>query len=248
MTEKDEAIQELTRRVESLGRLNDVGPATASQLVMPALDQAMKFLAPEIEGLHMVHDDVEGATSRATHYTRLETVLNMLSQEISGSTASLRLYDSLHCNDPEEGDYLVNYLSSAPERLWLAEGSSGGHAYIASLIMDEQERDLSNELVFWRTYGDEGSGCSLTMVVETKLLRRVFYGERQVKPTRDLLSQVLDELQPVAERYESLRSEISRTIWRRLEAVRFLYKNSAYDFENEWRVVLTTDSPGYDQA
>ena len=113
--------------------------------------------------------------------------------------------------------------------------------------MDEQERDLSNELVFWRTYGDEGAGCSLTMVVETKLLRRVFYGEGQVEPTRFLLLPVLDVLQPVAERYESLRKEISDTIWRRLEAVRFLYKNLVYDFEKECRLVLTTDSPGYDQ-
>ena len=177
MTEKDEAIQELARRVESLGGLKDVGPTTASQLVMPALDQLMQPLASEIEGLHMVHDDVEGITSRATHYTSLETVLGMLSQEISGGIASLRLYDSLHCNDPEEGEFLVNYLSAAPDRRWLAEGKSGGHAYVASLIMDERERDLSNELVFWQTYGDEGAGCSLTMVVETSLLRRVFYGE-----------------------------------------------------------------------
>ena len=247
MTEKDKAFQELERRVESLGRLSSVEPADVFQLVMPALDEAMKPLASEIEGLHMIDDDIEGATSRATHYTSLGTVLRMLSQETSGGNASLRLYDSLHCNDPEEGEFLVSYLSSAPEHRWLAEGSSGGHAYIASLIMDEQERDLSNELVFWRTYGDEGAGCSLTMVVETKLLRRVLYGEGQVEPTRDLLLPVLDVLQPVAERYESLRKEISGTIWRRLEAVRFLYKNSAYDFEKECRVVLTTDSPGYDQ-
>ena len=247
MSEKDRAIQELARRVESLSRLSGAEPAAVSRLVMPALDEAMKPLASEIESLHMVDDDIERGTSRATHYTSLETVLRMLSQETSDGNASLRLYDSLHCNDPEEGEFLVNYLSSAPEHRWLAEGSSGGHAYIASLIADEQERDLSNELVFWRTYGDEGAGCSLTMVVENRLLRRVLYGEGQVKPTRDLLSPVLDVLQPVAERFESLRMAMSGTIWRRLEAVRFLYKNSAYDFEKEYRVVLTTDSPGYDQ-
>ena len=62
------------------------------------------------------------------------------------------------------------------------------------------------------------------------------------------MSPVLEVLQPVAERYESLRNQMSGAIWRRLEAVRFLYKNSAYDFENEWRAVVTTDAPGYDQA
>ena len=247
MTEKDKAIQELARRVESLGQLRSVEPAAVSQLVMPALDEAMKLPASEIEGRHIVDDDMEGITSRATHYTSLEAVLRMLSQEISGGSASLRLYDSLHCNDPEEGNFLANSLSSAPDHRWLAEGGSGGHAYIASLIVDEQERDLSNELLFWRTYGNEGVGCSLTMNVETKLLRRVLYGEEPVAATRDLLLPILDVVQPLAERYESLREAMSGTIWRRLEAVRFLYKNSAYKFEKECRVVLTTDSPGYDQ-
>ena len=250
MTEKDKAFQELERRVESLGRLSSVEPADVFQLVMPALDEAMKPLASEIEGRHMVDPDIEGTTSRATHYTSLEVVLSMLSEEISGGSgsASLRLYDSLHCNDPEEGNFLVHSLSSTPEYRWLAEGSSGGHAYIASLNLDEQEKDLSNELVFWRTYGNEGAGCSLTMNVETRLLRRVFYEEEQVAATREQLSPVLALVQPLAERYESLRKEMSETIWRRLETIRFLYKNSAYDFEKECRVVLTTDSPGYDHS
>ena len=247
MTEKDEAIQELARRVEWLSFLSNVRPAFVSRLVIPALDRAVQPLALEIEGRHIVDDDIEGITSRATHYTSLEAVLRMLSQEISGGSASLRLYDSLHCNDPEEGNFLVNSLSSTPEHRWLAEGGSGGHAYIASLIVDEQEQDLSNELLFWRTYGNEGAGCSLTMVVETRLLRRVLYGEGPVAVTREQLLPILDVVQPLAERYESLREEMSGTIWRRLEAVRFLYKNSAYKFEKECRVVLTTDSPGYDQ-
>ena len=248
MTEKDEAIQELARLVGWLSGLSDVRPAFVSRVVIPALDRAVRPLALEIEGRHIVDDDTEGTTLRATHYTSLETVLGMLSQETAGGSASLRLYDSLHCNDPEEGNFLVNSLSSTPEHRWLAEGSSGGHAYIASLIVDEQEQDLSDELLFWRTYGNEGSGCSLTMVVETKLLRRVLYGEEPVALTREQLSPVLDVIQPLAERYESLRKEMSDTIWRRLEAIRFLYKNSAYDFEHECRVVLTTASPGYDQS
>ena len=248
MTEKDEAIQELARLVEWLSGLSDVRPAFVSRVVIPALDRAVQPLALEIEGRHIVDDDIEGTTLPATHYTSLETVLGMFSQETEGGSASLRLYDSLHSNDPEEGDFLANSLSSTPEHRWLAEGSSGGHAYIASLIVDEQERDLSNELLFWRTYGNEGAGCSLTMNVETKLLRRVLYGEEPVAATRDLLLPILDVVQPLAQLHESLRKEISDTIWRRLEAIRFLYKNSAYDFEHECRVVLTTDSTGYDQS
>ena len=253
MIDKEQAIRELARRVEGLSEFSDPGSEFVSRLVIPALDDAMKHLALEIEDRHMVDIGnlyIEGTTSRPTHYTSLEVVLSMLSEEISGGSgsASLRLYDSLHCNDPEEGNFLANSLSSTPEHRWLAEGSSGGHAYIASLIVDEQERDLSNELLFWRTYGNEGAGCSLTMVVETRLLRRVLYGEEPVAATRDLLLPILDVVQPLAQRYESLRKEMSDTIWRRLEAIRFLYKNSAYDFEHECRVVLTTDSTGYDQS
>ena len=126
MTEKRKAFQELERRVESLGRLVSVEPADVLQLVIPALDETMKPLASEIEGLHMVDDSIEGATSRATHYTSLETVLRMLSQETSGGNASLRLYDSLHCNDPEEGDFLVSCLSSAPSTGGWPKGAPEG--------------------------------------------------------------------------------------------------------------------------
>ena len=250
MTEKDEVIQELTRRVESSSRWRDVGSEPVSQLVIPALDSAMQLLALDIEGLHTVDDDddIEGTTLPATHYTSLETVLGMLSQETEGGGASLRLYDSLHCNDPEEGNFLAHSLNSVPEHRWLVEGGTGGHAYIASLNVDEEKRDLSDDLVFWRTYGNNGAGCSMTMNVEARLLRRVLYGEGKVARTRDLLLPILDVVKSLATRYESLRKEMSDTIWRRLEAIRFLYKNSAYDFEHECRVVLTTASDGFDQS
>ena len=177
MTEKDEAIQELARRVESLSRLSDVRSELVSRLVIPELDRAMQPLALEIEGLHIIDDDkddIAGRTLGATHYTSLETVLGMLSQETEGGGASLRLYDSLHCNDPEEGNFLAHYLSSAPEHRWLAEGGTGGHAYIASLNVDKGGRDLSNELVFWRTYGNNGAGCSMTMNVEGQVAAQGF--------------------------------------------------------------------------
>ena len=34
---------------------------------------------------------------------------------------------------------------------------------------------MSDELVFWRTYGKDGKGCSLTVDVRRQLLRKVLY-------------------------------------------------------------------------
>ena len=55
MTEKDKAIQELARRVESLGQLRSVEPATVSQLVMPALDELGRLDALPVANLGTPH-------------------------------------------------------------------------------------------------------------------------------------------------------------------------------------------------
>ena len=76
MIDKEQAIRELSRRVEGLSEFRDPGSEFVSRLVIPALDDAMQPLALEIEGLHIIDDDIARRTLRATHYTSLETVLN----------------------------------------------------------------------------------------------------------------------------------------------------------------------------
>ena len=89
------------------------------------------------------------------------------------------MYDTSHCNDPDEGNHLVRELSSNDGYRWLARESSVGHAYITSFVSGQDGIDMSDDLVFWRTYGKDGKGCSLTVAVRADLLRRVFYSEER---------------------------------------------------------------------
>ena len=216
--------------------------------VRPELNRAMKHVSEQIEDRHLLSPKSEETTSRVSHYTSLSAVLNMIRGHVPGGSTSLRLYDSLHSNDPEEGQFLVRALRSDPAYRWLAEGSSVGHAYIASFIMDKESQDLNNELVFWRTYGKEGTGCSLTMTVQNNLLRKVLYGPAEVEKTRAVLSPVLDAIQPLLAYGEGIQQAFSKEIWRHLEAVRFMYKDLPYEFENECRVVFSWDSPDLDRT
>ena len=136
--------------------------------------------------------ETEEATLRVTHYTSLAAVTSMLRALTEGQEASLRLYDSVHCNDPDEGNYLVRGLSSDSTHRWLARGSAAGHAYITSFVDGQGKPDMSDDLVFWGPYGKDGSGCSMTLNVSQTLLRKVLYGPANVGVAKKTLKSVLD--------------------------------------------------------
>ncbi len=122
------------------------------------------------------------------------------------------------------------------------------HAYIASFIRPDAERaernPVSDDLVYWRTYGKEGEGCSLTLTVPSCRLRKVLYGTDKVKCTDLLLKSVLDLL------YDSLSplisipeqpidvQELTGIVVGHLEKIRYLYKDEAYQYEKECRFVF----------
>ena len=108
------------------------------------------------------------------------------------------MYDTSHCNDPDEGNHLVRELSSNDGYRWLARESSVGHAYITSFVSGQDGIDMSDNLVFWRTYGKDGKGCSLTVAVRADLLRRVFYSGSDIETTKQMILPVLDAVAPLA--------------------------------------------------
>ena len=242
--------------VEQLGNLCTVGqelidrrgsldPRYLNGMVLPMLDIVMEHVSAEILERHLIPTEAEDATLRVTHYTSLAAVTSMLRGLANGQGATLRLYDSSHCNDPDEGDHLVRQLSSNGKHRWLEQGSGVGHAYIASFVFvsDGGEPDMSDELVFWRTYGKDGKGCSLTVDVRCKLLRKVLYEPADVEAVRITLQPILDAVTPLAQADEHCAKAISGTIWKRLAGVRYLYKDEAYHHEQEYRVAIPCDSP-----
>ena len=242
--------------VEQLGRLCTAGqeridrhgsldPRYLNEIILPELGMVMEHVSTEILERHLVPTETEGATLQVTHYTSLAAVTAMLRGLANGQGATLRVYDSSHSNDPDEGNHLVRQLSSNGNHRWLEQGSGVGHAYITSFVLtsDDDKSDMSDDLVFWRTYGRDGKGCSLTVDVRRQLLRKVLYEPDDVEAVRITLLPVLDVVTPLAQADEDCARAISRTIWKRLVGVRYLYKDKAYHHEQEYRVVIPGDSP-----
>ena len=232
---------------ERFDRLKALDIEYVTGMVEPVLSGAMRDIYPKIESLHVLSANTRDTTRRVTHYTGLPAARSMLIALSKGQGASLRLYDTAHCNDPDEGNYLVTALSSDRGYGWLSKGNMVGHAYVTSFVVDE-ERDMSDELVFWRTYGKDGSGCSFTLNVSSDLLREVRYGPNGVDHTKSLLLPVLDAVAPLAQAREDFANVLSKVIWENLEGIRYLYKHEAYKYEKEYRVVISDQSPNLDRS
>ena len=247
MEKSKKALQNLERSVEAaLNHFNKhktIHPRYLIDVVGRQLAEALTNFFPEIEERHKIKPvkDAE-ETITVVHYTSIATVFSMLEKASNGDkNNSLRLSDSAHFNDPDEGNYIVNNVPEKHAWLGLKEKDTT-HAYIASFIYNPKEK-MDNNLVFWRTYGKEGEGCSLSIPIPRSRLKRVLYGADQVKLTIESLCTVLDFLNPLLEiKEESLRKDIMPTlaeiVWKPLEKFRYLYKSKDYEYESEYRLVL----------
>lgn len=235
----------------------------ANHVVVPALQDVLKALCLQIEEHHKVEDN-ENSRIFVIHYTSIATLVSILQgasakqQERKGKESVdkefasepkpsdkktlWRLYDSVHLNDPDEGNYFARNLNLPQKYDWL-EKIDVRHAYIASFILPNNKKDMSNNLVFWRTYGQEGEGCSLSLSVPCSELRQILYGPDKVKSNAKVLRPVLDSLKPLvrirdSSLRESIREKLAETIWKSLERIRYLYKSKAYEYEHECRLIV----------
>ena len=232
--------------LERLKRHGSVNSAYIEGMILPELGNVMGGVLSRIEERHRIASEAENVTVWVTHYTSLSAATSMLREMAHGQDAVLRLYDTTHCNDPEEGNHLVRELSSNDGYLWLAHESSVSHAYITSFVGGRDSMDMSDNLVFWRTYGNDGKGCSFTVAVRANLLRQVFYSGNEIEPTKQMLLPVLEAVAPLARADESCAKLISGAFWKHLEGVRYLYKNEAYHHEDEHRIAIPAASSEID--
>ena len=232
--------------LERLNRHGSVNTAYVEHIILPELGTAVRGIRSRIEDRHRIPTVAENVTLWVTHYTSLSAVTSMLRELADGQESVLRLYDTSHCNDPDEGNHLVRELSSNDGYRWLARESSVGHAYITSFVRGLDGKDMSDDLVFWRTYGKDGKGCSLTVAVRADLLRQVFYNGSDIETTKQMILQVLELVAPFARADESSAELISAAIWKNLEGIRYLYKAEAYHHENEHRIAIPAASSDID--
>lgn len=271
--------------------LLDALRALESQIERAALDNSelnyvvtefcrlASYLAYSIRQLHE-HQRVPGSTFSLAHYTSLDVMYKILS---AGPEGVFRLYDSVHVNDPREGAAtpegraITDALSSITEALGFVRSFSGGAvppirynaarfstAYIWSLVGAADRADPGDDLDFWRSYGRDGRGCSLTFFPflsgwPAELLaglRNVHYGIPESpdysKETmlllriHNALSSVVDHLPDLASLLKTIEPSLDECFARR-----FLIKDSAYASEKEVRFVVfpnDRDVPHYHLA
>ena len=133
-------------------------------------------------------------------------------------------------------------LSLPSKHRWILQ-SNTSHAYVVSFIIPDAGFELSDDLMFWRTYGREGEGCSLVLSVPPSRLRKILYGRQHVQAARGVLLPFLDIINPLVTGGASPSRNLRRTalgtaVWRVLAKVKYLYKNDAYCYERECRVVV----------
>ena len=116
-------------------------------VVIPNLEKVLEDLSSAIDLRHSLDKGDQGDRVFVIHYTSIVTLISMLQNAAAGQTSTLRLYDSVHFNDPDEGNYLGRNL---PEKHSWASEPSASHAYVVSFIEPDSndQKDRSNNLVF----------------------------------------------------------------------------------------------------
>ena len=247
--EESQNLKNLEQSVRAIAnKMQEVSPTDLRNMIHVAgewLEKALEDWRNEIEELHKIELGKTGSEDvKGVHYTSMDVVVSILENTRKGEKKinernSLRLYDSSHLNDPDEGNYVIRDL--AKEYNWLEEEAF--HAYIASFIRPETEKDMSDNLMFWRTYGKEGMGCSLSLNIPQNQLKKVLYGpenvERFVKLLKPILKSINDlvkiQKEPVC---SYIRENFKEKILESLGKFRYLYKSTAHDYENECRFVI----------
>ena len=245
MEKSEEGFEKLSATVESVRDYftkpdNYNLEVLVTTTVCPELEEALTNLCPRIEERHKIE---ESQSKFVIHYTGITALVSMLENASTGDKKSpFRLYDSVHLNDPDEGNYLARNLLQ--KYSWLGE-KGVRHAYVASFILPNSEKDISDNLVFWRTYGREGEGCSLSLRAPLSRLREVFYGpdDDKVKHTVKDLQSILNLLDPLLKIdnpsiRENIQEKLAESFWKPLEKIRYLYKSEAYRYESECRFVI----------
>jgi len=106
-----------------------------------------------------------------------------------------------------------------------------------------------DNLAFWRAYGRNGEGCSLSFSLASPLpknFRKVCYGDKHVDKFEKKLESFFNNryaetnsfMVKIGEIHPNIQFSILKTIGEHMEKIRYLYKSKAYAYEKECRLVL----------
>ena len=189
------------------------------------------------------------------HYTSLETIVSML-QAIDGG---LRLSDTSTMNDPEEGcatseGSFVSHLlrDKLGEKSWVWKRYGAAHVccFVGVERTGERTIDAGDDLLFWRLYGNDCRGVSITIpplsskgLVKGSAVGRITYAdELPIEIDLSAFSTFVKDLEELHSRAleAGCWSIISPDVIVACDPLfrqRFLRKRAHYEMEREYRAV-----------
>lgn len=178
-----------------------------------------------------------------THYTSLATLLSLIeSSSETPEASSLRLSPTFRFNDPTEGAYLPQEIARATRHDWL-EAEVVPLAFAACFVSNDN-KNASDDLVCWRSYGLNGEGCSITWTPnDSANIYTVAYSDG-VKRITKRFEPVLHAIKPLVYVSNHDRSREAQRIFggifqSSLMKLRYLHKDDAYRHERESRLLIT---------
>ena len=180
------------------------------------------------------------------HYTSLDTLFSLLDRD---KPEYLRLYDTIHSNDPTEGAFFSDHLKSHALNIHRSlpdfiQNPQPGYAYISSFIRayDETKRD---KLKYWLAYGRNGNGCSIAIPYsdfspELPIVP-VQYGKAAVMRSAQKLVSFLHSFPPSVQHYfsPSKSSTDSSSPFNTFSSIPYFHKPRSYSYEAECRLFLS---------
>ena len=180
------------------------------------------------------------------HYTSLETLFSMLDRK---KPDYLRLYDTIHSNDPTEGIFFRDQIKQISQSLYsklptFILDHYPGYAYIASFVRANHE-SARDKLIYWLAYGRNGHGCSIAIPYEhfsPKLpMLPVQYGKSGVEKMARKVVSLFNAFEPSVQNYftpNSLAGEHLSPL-AVLSALPYFHKPRSYSEEKECRLFFS---------
>ena len=264
----------VTAGLHAIATPGSVGIRYVTGVIIPRLQSVVNDVCDVIDRNHLITQTTDDHSTTVVHYSSITALVSMLHECATYRQASspnaatscptapkpphLRMYDSAHFNDPDEGNYFARHLNLPDQHRWIGT-SDVTHAYVASFILpDNNPHDAADNLVFWRTYGREGTGCSLILNLPSAKLRSVRYDRHAPAKVAKLLLPVLRILRPLItqaratsrrQRNESpIVTALRAALWAPFGRILFLYKSEAYSYEKEARILRASSDVSPEQV
>lgn len=230
-------------------------------------DEARQILSERLPGAlrHYALHDPRQRGPLAVHYTTVDATIGILCE------GGFRMYNVEASNDPREGKVLESsefcrHLSARFPWLQISADSPDSEAYVLSAIAPNMKsathNSIADDLVWWRLYGHDGGGCSITFNSELPSfpMYPVYYpdgsargrslsetwppGLLRIRTALDNLPKsIVDDPGKAGDR---LRQHLARTVVNTVATYAYLVKDRHYRAEHEVRVLRV--SPAADSV